>query len=314
MTTRALGWKPSVPDIRDYKLHFASDAPIASEVDLRSTGLLPAVWDQQDIGSCVAHGVEAAYSFDLEKQGGTDNFLGSRLFLYYNGRVIEGTPQEDSGLTITDGVKALNQYGTPPESDWPYNTSLYTHKPPAAAYANGKLRLAAKYARVTQTQTAMQQCLTAGFPIVIGFAVYDSFPMDASNATEAIVPIPKTSESQLGGHCVLVVGYKLINGKFYWICRNSWGTGWGDKGYFYMPLVYLLDTNLADDFWVVQQVTSPDPTPVPPAPTPTPTPVPVDADSTLWGTVRDWAFARHLLTNKVAALAVQKWAKSKGFS
>jgi len=33
-----------------------------------------------------------------------------------------------------------------------------------------------------------------------------------------------------GGHCVCVVGYNDAGG--YWICKNSWGDGWGDDGFF----------------------------------------------------------------------------------
>ena len=66
------------------------------------------------------------------------------------------------------------------------------------------------------------------------------------------VPMPGTDEQVLGGHCVMAVGYDDQEGKF--ICRNSWGTSWGDEGYFYMPYAYLLDNNLSDDFWTIRLV------------------------------------------------------------
>lgn len=269
------GWKPSLPDQRDLRHNFLG-APVADQVDLRDSGKLPPIWDQGQLGSCVSHGVAGAYCYDAG-EGAT--FDPSRLFLYYNGRVIEGTVDEDSGLTCADGIKALAKYGLAPASDWPYDINQFTEQPPKQAYDDGILREATKYARVDQTAQAMQACLTAGTPIVVGFTVYESFESDAVART-GDVPMPGKREQVLGGHCVLVVGYIVREGQPVWICRNSWGDGWGDHGYFYMPQKYLLSASLSDDFWTVQAVSSPDPTPVPPQPTPpappepTPTPQP----------------------------------------
>jgi C1A family cysteine protease len=315
MVNRGYGWKPSPPDVRDYKLRFYG-AEYDAKVDLRTSGFLPEVWDQGQLGSCVSHGTDAAYAYDLAKQGIQSNWSGSRLFIYYNGRDIEGTVNEDSGLTIRDGIKSLNQYGTPPESDWAYDISRFTEKPPQQAYDDGKLREAVKYAAVGQNAAEMKACLTAGYPIVIGFTVYSSFE-SGEVARTGDVPMPALNEGIAGGHCVVVVGYTVRNGNPVWICRNSWGTGWGDQGYFYFPEAYLLNADLADDFWVVQSVSSPDPAPAPPAPIPpepTPVPDPADPDRVLFDATYDWSYARHIKTNKAAALAVRDWASARGLT
>lgn len=312
-----MGWRPSLPDQRDFYHRFAG-AKIAPEVDLRKTGFLPDIWDQGQLGSCTAFGVSAAYSFDQAMQGGERNFGPSELFVYYNTRILEGTLLEDSGATITNAVKSLNKYGAAPQADWPYDIKKFAQVPPSVAYTHGELRQAVKYARVSQTTQAMQACLTAGTPIVVGFTVYESFESDAANDT-GDVPMPQRGEQLYGGHCVLVVGYTMRAGKPVWIARNSWGTGWGDAGYFYFPQQYLLSTSLSDDFWTVQSVESPDPAPVPPTPQPQPAPVPLVADvadKTLWGAAgfRDWAYARHIGPTKAAATAVKQWAKDKGLA
>jgi C1A family cysteine protease len=64
--------------------------------------------------------------------------------------------------------------------------------------------------------------------------------------------MPAGGEAIIGGHRVMAVGYDDQDALF--ICRNSWGSGWGDAGYFYMPYAYLLDNNLSDDFWTIRVV------------------------------------------------------------
>ncbi len=66
------------------------------------------------------------------------------------------------------------------------------------------------------------------------------------------MPMPKSGENPIGGHAVLAVGYDNEDRVF--IVRNSWGEGWGDAGYFYMPYAYLLDDNLSDDLWTIRLV------------------------------------------------------------
>jgi C1A family cysteine protease len=64
--------------------------------------------------------------------------------------------------------------------------------------------------------------------------------------------MPQTNEQMLGGHAVLAVGYDDAKQRF--TVQNSWGTSWGDKGFFYMPYEYLTNPNLADDFWTMRTV------------------------------------------------------------
>ena len=259
------GWWPSLPDINDHH-HDFTGAPVSdTPVDLRDTGFLGSVWNQGQIGSCSAHGSGKAFVFDVAKNRGGSDYDGSRLFQYFNSRALEGNTSSDSGATVADAIKALNQDGFPPTADWPYDTAKFAKKPPAKAYTDGKLREAVKYARVAQSEQALKACLTAGTPVVIGFTVYASFESDQV-AADGIVPLPTKGEQILGGHCVIVVGWKVIAGKEYWICLNSWGDAWGDEGYFYLPKTYLLSAQLSSDFWTVQSVSSPDPASVPPAP------------------------------------------------
>lgn len=246
------GWTPDTPDHRDLRYTIPRIASLPAVVDLRR--LCPPVYDQGDLGSCTANGIAAAHQFDQMKQKASQIFFPSRLFIYYNERVIEKSVKSDSGAQIRDGIKSIGDKGVCDEKLWTYDITKFTVKPSAACYKSALDNQAISYARVDQSLTAMKAIAALGEIFVFGFAVYESFE-SATVAKTGNAPMPKKTESCLGGHCVVCVGYDDSAHRF--ICRNSWGTGWGQKGYFTLPYTYLLDPDLCDDFWVVKTVEAP---------------------------------------------------------
>jgi len=255
--TARYGWIPDIPDQRDFTYAASAHAManIPSSVDLRDK--CPPVYDQGQLGSCTANAIGGALEFEMMKQG-LAAITPSRLFIYYNERAIEGTISTDSGAMIRDGIKSVASQGDCPEGNvgdpppaWPYDISKFTVQPAQACYDKAKDLKAVNYQSVTQNLADMKGCLAEGYPIVFGFTVYESFESQEVAST-GNVPMPKATEKVLGGHAVLAVGYDDDERVF--ICRNSWGSGWGDAGYFYMPYAYLLDDNLSDDFWTIRLV------------------------------------------------------------
>jgi C1A family cysteine protease len=161
------------------------------------------------------------------------------------------TVKSDSGAQIRDCVKVLASTGAAPESLWPYDVTKFTKKPPASFYKVATKHQALRYERVDQTPDAMEQVLAKGYPIIMGFTVYESFE-SAKVAKTGMVPMPAKGERSMGGHAILVVGYDRKRRLF--IVRNSWGSGWGDKGYFYVGYDYFCNPSLADDLWVIYTV------------------------------------------------------------
>lgn len=248
---RSYGWRPQLPDVRDKMFVRALRGTILPpSVDLRPQ--CPPIYDQGQLGSCTANGIAAAIQFDQMKQNAVSVFAPSRLFIYYNERVIEGTVDQDAGAMIRDGIKSVASQGAPPESSWPYDITKFTVQPPPEAYVEAKGDLVSSYLAVNQDIQDMRDCLAQSYPIVLGFSVYDGFE-SPDVAQMGVANLPGPNETVIGGHCVVCVGYDDASGRF--IGRNSWGTEWGQAGYFTIPYAYWTDPNLASDLWTIRSVT-----------------------------------------------------------
>lgn len=248
-TVKRYGWRPDLPDHRDQKLTLPTVGVLPSSVDLR--GLCPEVYDQGQAGSCTANAVGAAWQFVALKEAFSDRGVPSRLFIYYCERDIEGTTDYDSGAQIRDGFKVIANVGVIPETEWPYDLSQLTVKPTPQCYTDASVEKALKYQSVPQDEKSVKAVLAGGLPVVFGFTVFQSFE-SPQVANTGVVPMPGFLESAVGGHAVMAVGYDDASQRF--IVRNSWGTGWGQAGYFTFPYKYLLNADLASDLWVLQLI------------------------------------------------------------
>jgi len=242
------GWMPDLPDHRDLMYNQLRPVPpsLPESVDLRPFCSL--VEDQGQLGSCTGNALAGALEF-LEQKDRIPFTDLSRLFIYYNERAIEHSVKADSGAQIRDGVKSLTKQGVCSEKKWPYVISKFTAKPTAVCYKEAQKHLISSYHRIL-TLDEMRTCLAEGYPFVFGFTVYESFE-SLHVAQTGVVNMPKSSERVVGGHAVLGVGYDDSQRRF--IVRNSWGTNWGQKGYFTIPYGYLASRNLADDFWTIRK-------------------------------------------------------------
>ena len=226
------GWLPDLPDHRDqlYAAPAEMIGALPAKADLRAQ--CPPVYDQGQLGSCTANAIAGAIQFDRLKQQLTPDFTPSRLFIYYNERAIEHSTASDSGAQIRDGIKSVAKQGDCPETEWPYVIAKFKTKPSAACYADARKYKVVLYQRMAQTLSQLKCCLASGYPFVFGFTVYESFE-SASVAKTGHATLPRSGDAVIGGHAVAGVGYD--DAKQWFIVRNSWGAGWGMKGYFTLP-------------------------------------------------------------------------------
>lgn len=247
---RSYGWKHDTTYTEAPKKTFAVTAtPSQSQLDLRSR--CPPIFDQGQLGSCTSHGSLGAFQFLMMNGDLSKNVNLSRLWLYYQERVLEGTVADDAGAQIYSGVRVLQTLGCPQESLWPYDIELYSTRPSKMANRDAKNYLLVKASALHQNLRDLKLSLIQRHPVVFGCLVFPSFE-DPSVASTGRVPLPDPSESCLGGHCMMLVGFDDSSQSF--LVRNSWGTAWGLGGYCWMPYAYLLNPQLSSDFWSYEQV------------------------------------------------------------
>ena len=223
---------PSDHDDRDLlytpPLSLMGDAKMPLSVDL-SKQCSPVV-DQGQLGSCTACAMASgAREFLLLKAKDKPYVPLSRLFLYYEEREAEGTTQEDSGAQIKTGLECLLHMGACEEALDPYTIENFTKHASEEAVANAanyKINVYSKLKNVSNIKT----CLASGYPVVLGMEVYPQMESREA-ATEGIVRVPASTDSPLGGHAVLIVGYHdtprwqpgYWKGGGWFLVRNSWG-------------------------------------------------------------------------------------------
>jgi len=248
---RIFNYKKDVDDIRDYQFHkkvvLLEKSALPSSFQLPS---LPPILDQGDLGSCTANSSSNALRFLLKKNN-LNVFQPSRLYIYWFTRFIEGNTNSDSGASLRNTLKSISKYGACHENLWAYNISQFKTKPNAPSQTDAKKHASKfQYLAVKQNLDIIKNAICQGFPIVLGFLVFNSFMSNKVTAT-GIVPMPDPNkEKMLGGHAVLLVSYDDSKRLFGFM--NSWGPNWGNKGFFYLPYDYVLSPNLAFDMWAIR--------------------------------------------------------------
>lgn len=260
------GWLPDPPDVRDEQ-HTIFDSPIADAAtgDCDNRDYFLGVSAQLSFPSCTANAgvdaLEAAWVRKLTQAGiPLDKAKQqvpelSRMYAWYWGRsFMEPSAAEDatSGCFNRLIMEVFARFGTPPETLWPYdNTLLPPHNKPrsvvrpsiAAQRSALRYRTSRFYSIPCSNKynlvTGIDKALNAGHAVVWGTAVGASI-IDYEGG---VAEVPTKIE---GYHAMVLVGKAKGN----YVCRNSWGAGYGDGGYCLVSPAYVT-WNKSSSFWVL---------------------------------------------------------------
>lgn len=244
---RFYGAKRDTDDRRDFKKKYEQHEIPGERTSHDLSKYVQHVYDQKDLNSCTANALCAAYGLDLTTSGGY--FNPSRLFLYYNIRERKGNVITDSGASIRETVKSMNREGVCDEPLWPYVVKKFMERPQQWCYSAAVGNNLYKYERLDQDINQFRACLKKNCPFVFGFNVYKSFESiaDFSNGDMPMPTVREQRSQPIGQHAVVAVGYDDSKRRIKVL--NSWGSNWGDRGYFYMPYDFIKDSRFCFDFW-----------------------------------------------------------------
>jgi C1A family cysteine protease len=191
-------------------------------IDL-STDMNP-VRNSGDEGSVVGFAIGAAMEYMIYRHDFKKIELSPR-YIYNN-----INKKFDGGALLEDGFEFVQKTGAVEERYWPYLQNHASDPVPAPALTASHYKISA-WQKINPAVDEVKNILAKKIPVIIALTIFNSF-MSAQVANTGIVPAPGKSETVVGGHAICLVGFD--DDKKQLKFRNSWGSGWGDKGYFYI--------------------------------------------------------------------------------
>jgi C1A family cysteine protease len=246
-TNRILNVVPSRNTERDWQFEAAvqTTGVRALAAPPPSKDLRAAWWkigDQENTGSCVGWAAaDGVMRYHLVKAGRISRTerLSARMVWMASKETDEFAQRpetfvEASGTSLKAAMDICRKYGVATEAMLPFHisTTMYAGDEDTF-FATAAQRRAASYFNLRKNMAQWKSWLASNGPILVALNVDATW--ENATATAGVLETFKP-DTVRGGHAVCLVGYTRV-GRF--IVRNSWGTGWGDKGFAYATPAYI---------------------------------------------------------------------------
>lgn len=244
---KATGVVPQSFDSRDFKL----EAGLPQEIEVSLRGKMASISDQGSLNACTAYAIGSLFDYVArykKEYPWISTFDFSEAYQWYMNRYMEGNPTQNAGVQLRNSFKTIMKYGFTDSSKWDFKNGWN-------AYPSEEATMSADFFKLYLSQfkgyyaieigyiDTVKTCIQDGYPVVFAFPVTRDFMSKTSLFTVESVDKSKV----VGYHAMLITGYGKTVG---FEIRNSWGTGWGDKGYCFITEQAMKEN--AFDYWTLR--------------------------------------------------------------
>ncbi len=240
--------RPAMAKARFIELPTVGELPDSLDWRTNNGNWLTPVRNQGQCGSCWAFSacaqVESWWLIHHDRQDTLPDVSEQQILISSNAGSCEGGSTEGA-------LSWIQEEGVAPEAFFPYQAADSIDAPTNLAEFAHEIITFPDWGYITLAEInvdLIKQALMI-HPVSASYTVYADFYSYNSGVYEHV------SGEEEGGHAILIVGWN--DADECWICKNSWGPGWGDDGYFrirwndcgmgdYIPFIYDTHTAAAD--------------------------------------------------------------------
>ena len=243
------GLKKSKPEPIDNVVSFNYEkVDMPSQFSLKDR--VKQVYDQLSLNACSANA--AANFLSLSDKSNVLKCDISRLFLYFCTRWLDNNkmlPVEDNGATLKSVFTAINTYHYIDEVKYPYEIEKVDSIPPSEVFIEAlTVNKIVCYRQMMPCRASLKYILyKMQQPILCGIMVYSNFIRLTKE--DDILKLPSPSDELLGGHAVCIIAFDDETDTFEIL--NSHGSKFANDGYFRIKSEYLLNKEMAFEFYTV---------------------------------------------------------------